>query len=106
MGSVGQLCGRVAFPGVGGLPAADVTLGAFAAALVGINAMRGAVARDEVARHVTLVESLNFRAAARSGVNVDEELANLILFQNAYQASARVITVAQQLFDDLIAMIR
>lgn len=39
-----------------------------------------------------------------SGVNLDEEAANLVRFQLAYQASARVMTVAQRLFDELIAI--
>jgi flagellar hook-associated protein 1 FlgK len=44
-------------------------------------------------------------AAARdeiSGVNLDEEAARLIQFQQAYQAAAKVITASQQMFDALI----
>lgn len=37
-----------------------------------------------------------------SGVNLDEEAARLIQFQQAYQAAARVITASQQMFDALI----
>ncbi len=37
-----------------------------------------------------------------SGVNVDEEAANLIRFQQAYQAAAQVISVASSLFDTLL----
>ncbi|MES2675654.1 MAG: flagellar hook-associated protein FlgK [Pseudomonadota bacterium] len=37
-----------------------------------------------------------------SGVNLDEEAANLILFQQMYTANARVITVAKDLFDTLV----
>lgn len=37
-----------------------------------------------------------------SGVNLDEEAANLVRFQQAYEASARVISVAGSLFDTLI----
>ena len=36
------------------------------------------------------------------GVNLDEEAANLIRFQQAYQASAQVIQMSQKLFDALI----
>ncbi|ODN41997.1 flagellar hook-associated protein FlgK [Piscirickettsia litoralis] len=36
------------------------------------------------------------------GVNLDEEAANLVQFQQAFQASARAITVAQNMFDTLI----
>lgn len=37
-----------------------------------------------------------------SGVNLDEEAANLIRFQQAYQASAKVMQMAQQLFDVVV----
>ena len=37
-----------------------------------------------------------------SGVNLDEEAANLIRFQQAYQAAAQIISVADQLFQSLL----
>jgi len=37
-----------------------------------------------------------------SGVNLDEEAAKLIQYQQAYQASAKVIQIAQSIFDTLI----
>ena len=37
-----------------------------------------------------------------SGVSLDEEAANLIRFQQAYQASARVIQVSSELFDSIL----
>jgi flagellar hook-associated protein 1 FlgK len=37
-----------------------------------------------------------------SGVNLDEEAVNLVKYQQAYEASAQVITVASRLFDTLI----
>lgn len=42
------------------------------------------------------------RVSSVSGVNLDEEAANLIQFQQAYQANARVITVANAIFDALL----
>ena len=41
-----------------------------------------------------------------SGVNLDEEAADLIKFQQAYEASARIIQVSSELFDTLLATIR
>ena len=38
-----------------------------------------------------------------SGVNLDEEAADLLRFEQAYNASAQVISVARSLFDSLIA---
>jgi flagellar hook-associated protein 1 FlgK len=39
-----------------------------------------------------------------AGVNIDEELTNLIQYQNAYQASARVLSTARQMFDSLLTI--
>lgn len=40
--------------------------------------------------------------AAVAGVNLDEEAARLLQFQQAYQASAKILQVSQTLFDTLI----
>jgi flagellar hook-associated protein 1 FlgK len=51
-------------------------------------------------------ESLLFQSQASrdsiAGVNLDEEAANLIKFEQAYNASAQLINVARQIFDTLI----
>ena len=39
---------------------------------------------------------------AKSGVNLDEEAANLIRYQQAYQAAAQVVSVVSSLFDSLL----
>lgn len=41
-----------------------------------------------------------------SGVNLDEEAANLVRFQQSYAASARIITTAQEIFDTILAAVR
>ncbi len=41
-----------------------------------------------------------------SGVNLDEEAANLIRYQQHYQAAARVIQIANSLFDEILAIAR
>lgn len=43
---------------------------------------------------------------ALSGVNLDEEAANLIRYQQAYQAAAQVIATASTVFDTLLAATR
>jgi len=39
---------------------------------------------------------------SKSGVNLDEEAANLIRYQQAYQAVAQVVAVTSTLFETLI----
>jgi len=41
---------------------------------------------------------------AESGVNLDEEAANLMRYQQAYQAAAKVMKTANDLFDSLLAI--
>ncbi len=45
------------------------------------------------------------RNQSTSGVNLDEEAANMIKFQQAYQASSRIISVANTIFDTLLAAV-
>ena len=54
----------------------------------------------------TVFEQLTYRLQSESGVNVDEELANMIVYQNAYAATAQVITTTEELFDILNSMLR
>lgn len=62
----------------------------------------------EVARSAqdTLLKQATASWEAVSGVNLDEEAANLIKFQQSYQAAAQAIAVTNTLFDSLIGAIR
>jgi flagellar hook-associated protein 1 FlgK len=48
------------------------------------------------------LETLTQRMDAEYGVDVDEEMARLLELQNAYAANARVISVVQELLDQLL----
>jgi flagellar hook-associated protein 1 FlgK len=55
---------------------------------------------------VTLsLSSLNAQQTSASGVSIDEESANLIRYQQSYEAAAKVISTIQSLFDTTISMI-
>ncbi len=54
---------------------------------------------------LSIADSLESQRAGVSGVNLDEEAAKLIQFQQAYQASAKMLQVAQSIFDALIATV-
>jgi flagellar hook-associated protein 1 FlgK len=41
-----------------------------------------------------------------AGVNLDEEAANLVIFQQSYQAAAQVVSTASSMFDTLIGAMR
>lgn len=46
------------------------------------------------------------RVQSTSGVNLDEEAANLMRYQQAYSASAKIMTVATEIFDTLYNSLR
>ena len=53
----------------------------------------------------TILRQTKSQLESISGVNLDEEAADLIRFQNAYQASARIIQVSSELFDTILGVI-
>jgi len=52
------------------------------------------------------VQDFDNRRQEISGVNLDEEATSLIQFQRAYQAAARLITVADTMLDTLVNLVR
>ena len=51
-----------------------------------------------------VVNALQQRVNDSSGVNVDQEMANLITLQTAYGANARVMSAIKDMLDTLIKM--
>ena len=72
-------------------------------ARIGVNA-------NEAARNLEVESTLKLQAEGQlegnRGVNLDEEAARLIQLQQAYQASAQLIKVADDLFQTLISSVR
>jgi flagellar hook-associated protein 1 len=67
---------------------------------IGVATRQAQVNRD--AQNVVYEESLAAKEAV-SGVNLDEEAANLLKYQQAYQAAAQLIRVADTMFQTLLA---
>jgi flagellar hook-associated protein 1 FlgK len=70
---------------------------------VGVLTRQAQASRD--AQEVVHQEAVDARDSL-SGVNLDEEAANLLRYQQAYQAAAQLISVASTLFDTLLAATR
>ncbi len=54
----------------------------------------------------TLLDNSQAARSAVSGVNLDEEAADLLLFQQSYQAAARIISTADTIFQELLSVTR
>ncbi|MDF1719747.1 MAG: flagellar hook-associated protein FlgK [Minwuia sp.] len=90
------------FDGAGRLPAMTATLSEISSEFLG---RAGQAAKDISVRaedRLALRDELSQRVSEVSGVNLDEEMTNLITFQTAFNASARVISATQEMFDALL----
>ena len=93
---------QIAFSSSGTLSATSQRLTEYAAAIIQANATSSATASDAYAFQSGLKTQLETRQGEISGVNIDEELAGLIIIQNAYAASTRVISTVNDMYDALM----
>ncbi len=63
-------------------------------------------AKIGVSKETAILKSLEQTRKSISGVNIDEELANMIKFQHGYSASARIITAMDRMLETIIGLIR
>ncbi|WP_232493844.1 flagellar hook-associated protein FlgK [Novosphingobium kaempferiae] len=65
-----------------------------------------AVAGRKITRDAldSIASSAKVSLQSQAGVNLDDEAVNLVRFQQAYQASARVMQVASDLFDSILTL--
>ncbi len=74
---------------------------AFGQTIAGVGAAARSARNATAAQEALLSQATDARDAV-AGVNLDEEAANLMQFQQAYEAAARVIGVADELFQTLL----
>ena len=94
-----------AFDAAGGLDSVGVTFSQYATDIVAENAVQAETVADRTALQSSLVDSLQHKSDSFSGVNLDEEMADLVLFEQAYAAAASVFSTLRSMFDDLTGMI-
>ncbi len=94
------------FNSVGGISGAQTTIAGYAAQILSVQAGLAAEAQSQKEFNQSFLESLQFRSDADSGVNIDEELSNIIILEQAFNASARIISVVDAMFDELFNTVR
>lgn len=80
----------------------SLSLDKFSRTMVSYHAEEHALAEERTTREQTYFNTLTERLLSDTGVDIDEELSNLIRFQTAYTAVTRLIQSAEEQFDDLI----
>lgn len=74
--------------------------------LVGDVGQRMQTSQDTQAFQQALFDQTQARRESLSGVNIDEEATNLIKFQRAFEAAARLISVGDEMYETMINIIR
>lgn len=64
--------------------------------------LKGEQAQNQLASQNKIMDDLRSLRDSISGVNIDEELADIIKFQHGYNAAAKFVTVQDELLDTLI----
>ncbi|MES1990673.1 MAG: flagellar hook-associated protein FlgK [Pseudomonadota bacterium] len=76
----------------------------FARRIVSVQAAASQNASDDASAQSMVSDALQEKFNSETGVNIDNEMSNLIIFQNAYAANARVISTVKELFDVLLSI--
>jgi flagellar hook-associated protein 1 FlgK len=102
----GNLAQSVTFAPAGGFVGPlTTTLSDYSAQMLGQNANVAAAATSDSTFQTQLQNQMSTQLSSFTGVNLDEEMSNLVIFQNAYGASARVVTTLQSMFQALMQMV-
>jgi flagellar hook-associated protein 1 FlgK len=78
------------------------TMNDYYAALIAGTGLRGESSQNEHMNRDLIVENLVNLRKSISGVNIDEELVNLVKYQHGYAAAARFISKVDEMLDLLI----
>ncbi len=96
----------VRFAAAGGAAGGSKSISAYAAEFAGDLGARAASMKSRSQTASAVLEETNSRRVAQEGVNLDEELVNMTTFQQAYNASARLIQAANDMYDTLLGMLK
>ncbi|MBY0509049.1 MAG: flagellar hook-associated protein FlgK [Rhodospirillaceae bacterium] len=95
------LSGPAGFQAAGSLSGTNVSFQEYGASIVSRSSTAAAAADTNLKLQSDLKDSLELKQSQGAGVNLDEEMAQLLVFQQSYAASAKVISTTSQLFDIL-----
>ncbi len=89
------------FAAAGNFSARTGTLNDYAASFYQDVALASTTATSNQTAQDDRLQEAQSRQSSSSGVSLDEELTNMTTYQQAYSASARILTVVSQLYDTL-----
>lgn len=93
------------FAAAGDLAAVQMTISRYASEFGGSIGRKAAAAESKRDAAAAVANEAMARRQSVEGVNIDEELVRLTTYQQAFNASARMIQAANELFDVLVQMV-
>lgn len=97
---------NISFPTAGDLSPTTSTVTAYAGLVLSDFALKADEVAEREADSRALADEISGRIVGQTGVNLEEELANMILFQNAFNASARLLQTTREMFRELLSINR
>lgn len=94
------------FGSAGGVSGSTSTLSRFASDMAGTIGAKASLRESSASSATALMETASSRRQSFEGVNLDEELVLMTTYQQAFNASARLIQAASEMYDTLIGMMR
>jgi flagellar hook-associated protein 1 FlgK len=94
----------VSFAAVSGVAATTTSLSDYAASISSVIANKASTADAAHTTATTLASNATSQLSSTEGVSIDQELINLTTYQQAYNASARMVQAANDLYTTLLGM--
>ena len=93
---------KQSFAKAGGMAAQSASLSDYAGGFYQDVATRSQTAQTNNTAQTDRLTEAKSRQSSVSGVNLDEEMSNMMIYQQAYSASARILQTVQTLYDTLL----
>lgn len=94
------------FSAAGGAAGGSMSLSRYASELSGEIGSRAAMIKNDAISAKALAKEATARRTSIEGVNLDEELVLMTTYQQAFNASARMVQAAKDMYDILLGMVR
>ncbi|AZL16191.1 FlgK family flagellar hook-associated protein [Rickettsiales endosymbiont of Stachyamoeba lipophora] len=94
------------FGRTGILSAITTTIGGYGAVIISTNSNKASQISQNLATQQNLYNAFYEKFREGSGVDLDKELASTVIYQNAYVASATILTTTNKLFESFMHAIR
>ncbi len=101
-----MLNSNVSFNAAGNFVSQSNTLQRYAQAFISFAASQSDLKQKEADTSFQVFKTSSDLLTSTNGVNVDEETAKLLVYQNQYQAGAQVVSTIKEMLDALIAAVR